>query len=145
MQLLDKIHNDFEQGRICFEEKNSYLSLLREQTETQYIIDAYMKIGKVGIENAKYQKGLIDKAILQYEEELDEILRFSPNVLKDIEEEFEMNVYINKNEIMNRLQTIYDEHGIKHRVWQYTIEDYYVSTPSGSIKGSSYKLTAFKF
>lgn len=101
MQLLDKIHNDFEQGRICFEEKNSYLSLLREQTETQYIIDAYMKIGKVGIENAKYQKGLIDKAILQYEKELDEILRFSPNVLKDIEEEFEMNVYINKNEIMN--------------------------------------------
>ena len=54
-----------------------------------------MKIGKVGIENAKYQKGLIDKAILQYEKELDEILRFSPNVLKDIEEEFEMNVYFN--------------------------------------------------
>ena len=117
VQLLDKIHNDFEQGRISFEEKNAYLSLLREQAETQYIIDAYMRIGKVGIENAKYQKGLIDKAILQDEKEQDEILRFSPNVLKDIEEEFEMNVYINKNEIMNRLQTIYDEHGIKLRIW----------------------------
>ncbi|MEO3536645.1 hypothetical protein ABG835_17165 [Phocaeicola vulgatus] len=145
VQLLDKIHNDFEQGRISFEEKNAYLSLLREQAETQYIIDAYMRIGKVGIENAKYQKGLIDKAILQDEKEQDEILRFSPNVLKDIEEEFEMNVYINKNEIMNRLQTIYDEHGIKLRIWQYTIEDYYVSISSGSIKGGSYKLTAFKF
>ena len=41
VQLLDKIHNDFEQGRISFEEKGNFINLLREQAEAQYTIDAY--------------------------------------------------------------------------------------------------------
>lgn len=145
VQLLEKIHNDFEQGEINFEEKNKFISLLREQAEAQYTIDAYMKIGKAGMGKAKYQKGLIDKAILQYDKEQAEILRFSPNVLKDVKDEFEMDVYINKNEIKNRLQAIYDEHNIKCKVTQETITKYYETDNSGSINGGSYKLTAFKF
>ena len=73
VQLLDKIHNDFENGRISFEEKSNYLRLLSEQAEAQYTIDAYMKIGKAEMEKAKYQKGLIDKAILQRDKEQAEI------------------------------------------------------------------------
>lgn len=145
VQLLDKIHNDFEQGRISFEEKGNFINLLREQAEAQYTIDAYMKIGKAGMEKAEYKKDLIDKAIQQHDKEQAEILRFSPDVLKDIKEEFEMNVYINKNEIKNRLQTIYDEHNIKCKVTQETITKYYDTENSGSINGGSYKLTAFKF
>lgn len=145
VQLLDKIHNDFENGRISFEEKSNYIRLLSEQAEAQYTIDAYMKIGKAEMEKAKYQKGLIDKAILQHDKEQAEILRFSPDVLKDIKEEFELDVYINKNEIKNRLQAIYDEHNIKYKVTQETITKYYDTDNSGSINGGSYKLTAFKF
>ena len=145
VQLLEKIHNDFEQGRISFEEKVNFINLLREQAEAQYTIDAYMKIGKAGMGKAKYQKGLIDKAILQYDKEQAEILRISPNVLKDIKEELEMNVYINKNEIKNRLQAIYEEHNIKYKVTQETITQYYNTENSGSINGGSYKLIAFKF
>lgn len=145
VQLLDKIHNDFEQGRINFEEKSNYINLLKGQAELQYVIDAYMKIGKAGMEKAKYQKGLINKAILQYDKEQSDILRFSTDVLKDIKEEFEMNDYINKNDIKSRLQAIHDEHGIKYRVTQDTIKDYYDTENSGSINGGSYKLTAFKF
>lgn len=145
VQLLDKIHNDFENGRISFEDKDSYIKLLGEQTDAQYTINTYMKIGKVGIENAQYQKEKIDKAINQYEKEQAEILRFSPEVKKAIYEEFEMNVYINKNEIKNTLQAIYDEYGIKFKVKQDTIKDYYDTDNSGSINGGSYKLTAFKF
>lgn len=104
-----------------------------------------MKIGKAGIEKAKFQKGLIDKAILQYNKEQAEIIRLSPDVLKDIKEEFEMNIYINKNEIKGRLQAIYDEHSIRYKVTQDTIKDYYDTDNSGSINGGSYKLTAFKF
>ena len=144
VQLLEKIHNDFEQGEINFEEKVNFINLLREQAEAQYTIDAYMKIGKAGMENAKYQKGLIDKAILQYDKEQAEILRFSPDVLKDIKDEFEMDVYINKNEIKNRLQAIYDEHNIKCKVTQDTITKYYDANNSNSKNGGSYKLTAFK-
>lgn len=145
VQLLDKIHYDFENGRISFEEKGSFINLLREQAEAQYTIDAYMKIGKTRIEKAKYQKGLIDKAIQQHDKKQAEMLRFSPDVLKDIKEEFEMNVYINKNEIKNRLQAIYDEHSIRYKVTQDTIKDYYDTDNSGSKNGGSYKLTAFKF
>lgn len=145
VQLLDKIHNDFENGRISFEEKSNYIRLLSEQAEAQYTIDAYMKIGKAEMEKAKYQKGLIDKAILQHDKEQAEILRFSPDVLKDIKEEFELDVYINKNEIKNRLQAIYDEHNIKYKVTQETITKYYDTDNSGSINGGSYKLTVFKF
>ena len=145
VQLLEKIHNDFEQGRISFEEKVNFINLLREQAEAQYTIDAYMKIGKAEMENAKYQKGLIDKAIQQYDKEQAESLRFSSDVQKDIKEEFEMNVYISKNEIKNRLQAIYYEHNIKCKVTQETITQYYDTENSGSINGGSYKLTAFKF
>lgn len=145
VHLLDKIHYDFENGRISFEEKGNFINLLREQAEALYTIAAYMKIGKAGMENAKYQKGLIDKAILQYDKEQAEILRFSPDVLRDIKEEFEMNAYINKNEIKNRLQAIYDEHNIKCKVTQEMITKYYDTDNSGSINGGSYKLTAFKF
>ena len=145
VQLLDKIHNDFENGRISFEEKSNYIKLLSEQAEAKYTIDAYMKIGKAGMEKAEYKKGLIDKAILQYDKEQAEILRFSPNVLKGIKEEFEMNIYINKNEIKGRLQAIYDEHSIRYKVTQDTIKDYYDTDNSGSKNGGSYKLTAFKF
>ena len=145
VQLLDKIQDDFKNGRISFEEKSNYVRFLGEQAEAQYTIDAYMKIGKAGMENAKYQKGLIDKAIQQYDKEQAEILRISPDVQKDIKEEFEMDVYINKNEIKNRLQAIYDEHNIKCKVTQETITQYYDTVNSGSINGGSYKLTAFKF
>lgn len=55
------------------------------------------------------------------------------------------NVYINKNEIKNTLQAIYDEYGIKFKVKQDTIKDYYDTDNSGSINGGSYKLTAYKF
>ncbi|RHH48737.1 hypothetical protein DW204_03370 [Phocaeicola plebeius] len=118
---------------------------MSEQAEAKYTIDAYMKIGKAGMEKAEYKKGLIDKAILQYDKEQAEILRFSPNVLKGIKEEFEMNIYINKNEIKGRLQAIYDEHSIRYKVTQDTIKDYYDTDNSGSKNGGSYKLTAFKF
>lgn len=142
--LLEKIHHDLKQGIISVKEKDDYVGLLMTQAESNYIINAYLKIGKAGIEKANYQKAQIEKAIKLYDEEQAEICRFSPEVKKAIKEEFEMNVYINKNEIKSRLQAIYNEYGIEYRVTQDTIKDYYDTSNSGSIKGGSYKLEAFK-
>ena len=143
VHLLENLHDDFQKGTISMEEKNGYIRVLREQDS--HIIDAYMKIGKAGIEKSEYKKSLIDKVVQQHDKEQAEILRFSFKVLNDIQEEFEMDVYVNKNEIKDRLQAIYGEHGIKYKVTQDTIKDYYDVDNSGSIKGGSYKLTAFKF
>lgn len=143
--LLEKIHHDLKQGIISVKEKDDYVGLLMTQAESNYIINAYLKIGKAGIEKANYQKAQIEKAIKLYDEEQAEIRRFSPEVKKTIREEFKMNVYINKNEIKSRLQAIYNEYGIEYRVTQDTIKDYYDTSNSGSIKGGSYKLEAFKW
>ena len=143
VHLLEKIHDDFAKGTISKDEKDGFISLLRGQDS--HIIDAYMKIGKAGIEKSGYKKSLIDKAVQQYDKEQAEILRFSFEVLDDIQEEFEMDVYVNKNEIKDRWQAIYGEHGIKYKTTQDTIKDYYDVDNSGSIKGGSYKLTALKF
>ena len=140
MHLLYRIYNDFEQGKISFEERNGFINLLREQAEAQFIINAYMKIGKAGIENAKYQKGLIDKAMKQYDKEQVKTLRFCPEVLK-----FELGVYIGKNEIKNRIQQVYNEHSIGYKVTQDTIKDYYYLKESNSKGVASFKLEVFKF
>lgn len=145
VQLLDKIHNEFEQGRISFEETNSFLNLLKGQPESNYIINAYLKIGKAGIEKANYRKAQIEKAVKLFDKELAETLMFSPNVKKAIKEEFEVNVYINKNAIKNRLQSIYNEYGVNCKVTQDTIKEYYDVSNSGSIEGGSYKLESFKW
>lgn len=144
VKLLNKISFDYTKDRIGKEDYENYLNLLRSQEDSQYIIDAYLKIGKEGIEKANYQKGLIDKAVKQFDKEMAESLRFFPEVKKVIQEEFEMNVYMNKNEIRNRLQAIYNEKGINFKVTQDTITDYYTTDNSGSIKGGSYKLKEFK-
>ena len=143
--LLENIDHDFEKGIISQKEKDGFIALLREQPESNYIIDVYHKIGKAGIEKANYQKTQIENAIKLYDEEQAEIRRFSPEVKNAIKEEFEVNVYINKNEIKNRLQAIYNEYGIEYKVTQDTIKDYYDTSNSGSIKGGSYKLEVFKW
>ena len=144
VKLLDKISQDYENNKIEEKEYDDYLDLLNSQEDSQYLIDAYLKIGKEGIEKAQYQKGQIDKAVKQFDKEMAESLRFFPEVKKAIQEEFEMNVHINKNEIRNRLQAIYNEKGIDFKVTQDTITDYYTTDNSGSIKGGSYKLKEFK-
>lgn len=145
VQLLDKIDDDFEQGRISSDARDNFTSLLIGLEESTYIINAYMKIGKTGIENARYQKGLIDKAMKQYDKEQAEKLRFSPEVLKDIKEEFERNVYIKKKDIKERLQQIYIEHSIDYKVRQDTIRDYYSLKESNSKGAAFFKLETFKW
>ena len=145
VQLLDNIHNSFEQGKISIENKNIFFNLLREQTDGQYIIEAYNKIGKAGIEQAEYKKTLIDKAVKQHNKEQAEILIFSPEVLQDVKEEFELNIYIPKNDLKRRLELIYKEHSIKYKVTQDTIKEYYHTSESNSQSAPSFKLNAFKF
>lgn len=145
VQFLEKIHNDYEQGNITYEDKIFYIDYLKRQSEASYTIDAYNRIGKSGIEQAQYKKSLIDKAVKQYNKEQAETLRFSSKVLQDIKEEFELNTYISKNDIKKRLQLIFNEHSVEYKVVQDTIKDYYRLSESNSKDTPSFKLKAFKF
>lgn len=145
VQFLEKIYKDYEQGNITYEDKEFYIKYLKGQPEVRYTIDAYNVIGKSGIEQAQYKKTLIDKAVKQYNKGQAETLRFSPKVLQDIKEEFELETYIPKNDIKKRLQLILNEHSIEYKVVQDTIKDYYHLSESNSKDTPSFRLKAFKF
>ena len=88
-----------------------------------YTIDAFLKIGKEGLEKAGYKKGTIDKAVKEYDKN---IHRFLPEVIKDIQSEFDLNVWIEKEEIRDRLAMIYKRHNILYTVKLNTIKEYFL-------------------
>lgn len=145
VKFLENIHNDYKQKKITDENKEFYIDYLERQPEARYTIDAYNKIGKIGIEQAQYKKSLINKAIKEHNKEQAEKLRFSNEVLQDIKKEFEINTYISKNDIKKRLQLIFSEHSIEYKVVQDTIKEYYQLSESNSKNAPSFKLKAFKF
>lgn len=143
--LIVRMDEWFKNGKITFEEKEQLLNLFRQQPECDYILTAYNKIGKDAIVSAEYKKTLIDKKVKEYDKAQAQKLRFSPKVLDAIKAEFPLGIYLPKEEIKQRLEIIYREHGVNFKVAQITIEDYYDCAISNSKESPSYKLNFFKF
>ena len=115
---LRKLYSNQDKVDISF-----YLNILRKEDQGTYTIDAFQKIGKEGLEKAGYKKGTIDKAVKEYDKM---IHRFLPEVIKDIQSEFDLNVWIEKEEIRDRLEMIYKRHNILYTVKLNTIKDYFL-------------------
>ena len=145
LQLVDNIEEWFQNDKITYHEKEQHLNHFRKQEEGNYILSAYEKIGADAIIKAKYKKSLIDREVSEFDKVQANKLRFSGNVLNDIRQEFELGIYIAKKDIQQRLQIIFQEHGVKFKAKQDTIRDYYETSESNSIKQPSFKLNAFKF
>lgn len=145
LQLIVRIEQWFMTGKITYEEKEQHLNYFRQQVEGNYILTAYEKIGKDAIITAEYKKQLIDKKVNEYDKAQANKLRFSENVLNDVQREFELGIYIPKKEIQQRLQVIFQENGVQYKVTQDTIRDYYECSESGSRKPASFKLIVFNF
>lgn len=143
--LIVRLEEWLKNGKITFEEKEQLLNLFRQQPECDYILTAYNKIGKDAIVSAEYKKLLIDRKIKEYDKAQAQQLRFSPKVLDEIKAEFQLGIYLPKEEIKQKLEIIYQESGIIFKVEQKTIEDYYDCTPSHSKEKASFKLNFFKF
>ena len=99
------------------------MNILRKEDQGAYTIDAFLKIGKEGLKKAGYKKGTIDKAVKEYDKN---IHRFLPEVIKDIQSEFDLNVWIEKEEIRDRLAMIYKRHNILYTVKLNTIKEYFL-------------------
>lgn len=145
VNLIARMEEWFSVGKITFEEKQEFLNLIRKQLEGDDILSAYNKIGKDAIVSAEYKKPLIEKKVKEYDKAQAERLRFSPKVLEEIKAEFQMGIYLPKEEITQRLQLIYHENGANYKVKQDTINDYYDSDVSNSKEPPSFKLNFFKF
>ena len=137
--LIVRLEEWLKNGKITFEEKEQLLNLFRQQPECDYILTAYNKIGKDAIVSAEYKKPLIDRKIKEYDKAQAQQLRFSPKILDEIKAEFQLGIYLPKEEIKQKLEIIYQESGIIFKVEQKTIEDYYDCTPSHSKEKASFK------
>ena len=145
LQLIVRIEQYFMTGKIPYEEKELHLNYFRLQVESNYILSAYEKIGKDAIISAEYKKSLIDRKVREFDNAQAFKLRFSENVLKDIQREFELGIYLPKKEIQQRLQIIFQENGVQYKVTQDSIRDYYDVSESNSMELPSYRLNVFKF
>lgn len=145
LQLIDRIEQWFMSGKISYEEKEIHLAYFKQQSESNYILSAYKKIGKDAIITAEYKRSLIDKKVREFDKAQANKLRFSENVLKDIQREFPLGVYIPKKDIQQRLQMILQDNGVQYKVTQDSIRDYYDVTESNSKEQPSFKLNMFKF
>ena len=145
LQLIDRIEQWFMSGKISYEEKEIHLAYFKQQSESNYILSAYKKIGKDAIITAEYKRSLIDKKVREFDKAQANKLRFSENVLKDIQREFPLGVYIPKKDIQQRLQMILQDNGVQYKVTQDCIRDYYDVTESNSKEQPSFKLNMFKF
>lgn len=120
--LIVRLEEWLKNGKITFEEKEQLLNLFRQQPECDYILTAYNKIGKDAIVSAEYKKPLIDRKIKEYDKAQAQQLRFSPKILDEIKAEFQLGIYLPKEEIKQKLEIIYQESGIIFKVEQKTIE-----------------------
>lgn len=145
VNALEHIRLDLNNKRISNESAKAYIDVLKQIDETAYILPIYRKIGYKGCEDCNYLKTALDKAVAEYDEKEAERRRFMPDILNAIYQEFTLGVYISKEDIKSRLKRIYTQFGIKHKVIQSTIEDYYEVYNSQSKKPPSYKLIRFKY
>lgn len=145
LQLIVRIEQWFMEGKITYQDKEMHLDFFRQQPEGNYVLTAYEKIGKDAIVSAEYKRSLIDRKVREFDKAQANKLRFSENVLKDIQRELPLGVYIPKREIQQRLQMIMQENGVEYKVTQDSIRDYYDVTESNSKELPSFKLNVFKF
>ena len=145
LQLIVRLYTWFACGKITYEEKEQQLNYFRQQPEGNYVLTAYEKIGKDAIVSAEYKRSLIDRKVREFDKVQAKKLRFSDNVLNDIQREFPLGAYIPKKEIQQRLQMIMQENGVEYKVTQDSIRDYYDVTESNSKELPSFKLNMFRF
>ena len=145
LQLAIRIEEWFMSGKISYEDKEQHLNYFKQQPEGNYVLNAYEKIGKDAIVSAEYKRGLIDRKVREFDKAQANKLRFSENVLKDIQREFPLGVYIPKKDIQQRLQMILQDNGVQYKATQDSIRDYYEVNESNSKELPSFRLNVFKF
>lgn len=88
-----------------------------------YIIDAYEKIGGEAIRNVSFKKTPIDLLLKKFTQEREKNLMFSKAVLDKVEKMFEQHIW-EKDEFIEKLQQIFNVHGINQKVRFATIKKY---------------------
>lgn len=145
LKQIQNIEKNYSNSEINLEEKNSYINMFKVLKGGEFIINAYNIIGRESIEKAGYKKTNIKQLIKIHQKKEAEIKRYSPEVLKEIKEAFNLEVSIPQDEAQQILKQIFEEFQIIYKVKKDTIKDYFECSSSHSKeKNYPYKLHAFK-
>jgi len=142
---LEHIRIDYESKRINSDSAKAYIDALKRIDETAYILPIYRKIGYEECAKCEYIKDRLEKAVKEHDKAEVDKQRFMPEVLNAISKEFQLDVYIPKEELKKHLLKIFKQFGISYKVTQDTILDYYEASDRRSTKQPTYKLRRFKF
>jgi hypothetical protein len=110
--------------------------------EANTIVDAYKKLGEDFIIQVDFSLAKIKKDLEKHEIEEK---RFDPRILQVIKDTFELGNMQDRNFYKQELQKIYSRFGIKYKVVQITIKDYYNISLDNGLKPATYRLDRFKF
>ncbi len=128
--MIEKLEELYGQKqKDCSFDLDTFLLLLKEIKDGELIVEAFKKLGKEVFEKSKYNRADIKKALKKYNTET---MRFSPEVLQEIQQIFPLNEKLQQDKIQESLETIYKRYAIEYSVKKNTIEDYYKASPSYS-------------
>ena len=136
-----------EQLEILFANKDQidmdfYLKILEKEKWGAYMIDAFQKIGKEGLEKTQYKKTLIDKAVKEYDKT---VHRFLPEVLQDIYAAFTLGEEVEPQVAQQKIEEIYKHHQILLNVKLNTLNDYFWTSQQHTKKPYKYLLMKRKY
>ena len=131
-EQLEKLFANKDQIDIDF-----YLKILEKEEWGTYMIDAFQKIGKEGLEKTQYKKSLIDKAVKEYDETTH---RFLPEVLQEVYAAFSLGEEVEPQMAKSKIEEICKQHHILFNVKQNTINDYFWTSQNHTKKPYKYLL-----
>ena len=136
-EQLEKLFAHKDQIDIDF-----YLKILEKEEWGAYMIDAFQKIGKEGLEKTQYKKQLIDNAVKEYDKT---VHRFLPEVLQDIYAAFTLGEEVEPQVAQQKIDEIYKHHQILLDVKQNTLNDYFWTSQQHTKKPYKYLLKKRKY
>jgi len=148
VKKLDAIYNSnrpFSSNEIELA-KNEYRKVENRkfQAETEYIIDAYEKLGGKILRAVDYSKAKIDRMLKEYDKDADNHRMFSKRVRDAIIERFPENADYPKEELFRGFTEIFNSNGVNAKVNINTVRKYYGADPLKGKGSGIIKLYQFK-
>lgn len=98
--------------------KNALKLLKSKCVEEEWLIKAFLTLGRSVIEENKYSKTKLEKLLHKAELEEGKLKRFSPEFIEDIRSEFSketgQDIYIEVKDILDRIAYLFNAHGITY-------------------------------
>lgn len=110
----------------------------KNKFDSDVIIDAFIAFGSSVFVSVKYSYNKIQEKLEQHNSNAKRL--YNLEIRSEMDNEFELGVRIPKNQIKEKLQSIYSRFGITHKITHDTIKDHFKATPHNNDRPATYEL-----